>query len=107
MSTDSDHTKDANGTNSTNTTLPGVVRGSLERLADDETTEAAILIRRLEVAQRFDDAEARALAETPEPLSGGPLCGAHRYLVTGDQSDDEWIASNYVVAVGFDGGDSQ
>ena len=104
MYSDDNHTKDANGTNSTNTTLPGVVRGSLERLADDEFGKAATLVRRLEITQRFDDAEARALAEKPEPLSGGPMLGAHRYLVTGD-TDDEWIASNYVVAVGFDGGD--
>ncbi|WP_226043439.1 hypothetical protein [Natrinema sp. DC36] len=74
------------------------------RLKDDDVDETAALVRRLEVAQEFDDAEARA--DTLEPLNGGPMLGAHRYLVTGD-GEDEWIASGYTVAVGFNGGDGQ
>lgn len=74
------------------------------RLEEDQRNvdEAAKLARRLEVAQRFDDAEARA--KTVEMFTGGPMLGAHRYLVTGD-GDDEWIASSYTVPVGFDGGE--
>lgn len=75
-----------------------------EVLEDDDIDETAALVRRLIIAQSFDDAEARA--NTLEPLDGGPMLGAHRYLVTGDQSDDEWLASSYTVAVGFNGGES-
>ena len=74
------------------------------RLEDDDVDETATLVRRLQVAQEFDDAESRA--ETLEPLNGGAMLGAQRYLVTGEQSDDEWIASGYTVAVGFDGGEN-
>ncbi|MDF9748403.1 hypothetical protein [Natrinema salsiterrestre] len=77
---------------------------STGEVLEDDVDETAALVRRLKVAQRFDDAEARA--ETLEPLKGGPMLGAHRYLVTGEQSDDEWIASSYTVAVGFNGGES-
>ncbi|WP_226479127.1 hypothetical protein [Natrinema amylolyticum] len=100
MTTNRDHDENADGSDSTNTTLPGAVRGSLERLEDGKVDEAAMLVRHLEIAQQFDDAEARA--ETPDLLEGGPMLGAHRYLATGD-GDDEWIASNHVVAIGFDG----
>ncbi|QCW03589.1 hypothetical protein [Natrinema pallidum] len=104
MNTNEDHSENANGSNSTNS-LPGVIRSSLERLGDDgEIDEAAALVRRLEVAQRFDDAESHA--ETLEPLEGGPMLGAHRYCIEGD-GEDEWLASNYVVEVGFDGGDGR
>lgn len=102
MNTDTNDSNKSTEADSTNT-LPGVVRGSLERIADGEIDEAAALVRRLKVTQEFDDAEARA--DTPELLDGGPMLGAHRYLITGE-SDDAWIASNYTVAIGFDGGDA-
>ncbi|PCR89341.1 hypothetical protein [Natrinema ejinorense] len=102
MYADDNHTEDDNGSNSTNTTLPGVVRGSLERLEDGGVDEAVALVRRLETAKQFDDAEANA--DTPELLEGGPMAGAHRYCIEGE-SDDAWLASNYTVPIGFDGGD--
>ncbi|QCC60781.1 hypothetical protein NP511_02230 [Natrinema thermotolerans] len=103
MNTNEDHDENANGSNSTNT-LPGVVRGSLERIEGGEIDETAALVRRLEVAQRFDDAEAKA--DTPELLEGGPMQGAHRYCIEGD-SEEAWLASNYTVPIGFDGGDGR
>ncbi|QLG47870.1 hypothetical protein [Natrinema halophilum] len=69
---------------------------------DDDVDESATLVKHLQIAQEFDDAEARE--EMPELLEGGPMLGAHRYLVTGE-SDDAWLATNYVIGVGYNGGD--
>ncbi|WP_455448329.1 hypothetical protein [Natrinema thermotolerans] len=104
MNTDTNDSNKSTEAESPSTTLPGVVRGSLERIGGGEIDEAATLVRRLEVAQRFDDAEAKA--DTPELLEGGPMQGAHRYCIEGD-SEEAWLASNYTVPIGFDGGDGR
>ncbi|SEW09976.1 hypothetical protein [Natrinema salifodinae] len=104
MTTDSNHDENTDESNSSNTTDPGAFHGALDRLEDDDVDETATLVEHLKIAQEFDEAE--ACAETIEPLSGGPMLGAHRYLVTGDV-EDEWLASNYTVAIGFDGGNSR
>lgn len=69
------------------------------RIDDDDIDDIAALVRQLQVAQEFDDAEAIENRERPEPLSGGPAARCQQYVVEG-QSPQEWLVTNHTVAVG-------
>ncbi|OIB59372.1 hypothetical protein [Natrialba sp. SSL1] len=108
MYPDDNQTEDANGSQSPGSPFfESVISNAeshkssvierIERLDAGSTDEDAALVRRLKIAQHFDDVHART--ETPAPLEGEYVSGAHRYCV-GDLDTEAWLTTNHALKLG-------